>query len=159
MTLAPPNFQMSNKSPTSWSSYESRTSLVKEAAFKRGALSMWTGFMEFAPRDNILEVAVGLHNVCIHMVGCILVILKLTLTSRPPLLVWSIPSLSSLHCPSYHLYLEASRRKFLSCGKDMMPLRGTTHELKRLRMVLLSLAMGTCQVFFFLHPCNPSPEI
>ena len=83
------------------------------------------------------------------MVGRILVILKLTLASWPPLLVWPTPSLSSLRCPSYRLYLEALRRNSLSWGKDMVPLRGTTHELKRLRMVLLSLAMATCQVFFF----------
>ncbi|KAH9485656.1 Anditomin synthesis protein L [Psilocybe cubensis] len=45
-----------------WNSEDSRTTLLREEgeSMKRKIRSVWAGFVEFALRDNVLEVAVGL---------------------------------------------------------------------------------------------------
>jgi len=57
---------MSNDSP--WVSNDPRTALNHAGTtVKRGARSIWAGFVEFALRDNVLEIAVGLMYVSLSL--------------------------------------------------------------------------------------------
>lgn len=48
-----------NAHPSRWSSMEERL-LNVEAQISRQVKGIWSGFLDFALRDNVLEVAVGL---------------------------------------------------------------------------------------------------
>ncbi|KAF5324218.1 hypothetical protein D9619_011209 [Psilocybe cf. subviscida] len=51
-----------------WSTEEARESLMRtEQTFVRKINSAWSGFLNFALRDNVLEVAVGLMG--LHYAG------------------------------------------------------------------------------------------
>jgi hypothetical protein len=80
--------------------------------------------------------------------------LWLTLLSRTSsfLLSPSFPSRSCLEAEAP----AASRRSFLSWGRDMVLLRATTPALRRLKMVLLSLAMGKRYCFIRTHVWDPT---
>jgi hypothetical protein len=72
---------MSADSPSTWGSSDAHETLVHtNATINRKIRSAWTGFLNFALRDNVLEVAVGLMYV-----------------------LWS---LSSLFFVNYSLYLQ-----------------------------------------------------
>jgi large conductance mechanosensitive channel len=55
---------MSADSPSTWGSSDAHETLVHtNATLNRKIRSAWTGFLNFALRDNVLEVAVGLMYV------------------------------------------------------------------------------------------------
>jgi len=55
---------MSAESPSAWESADAHEALLHtNATINRKIRSAWTGFLNFALRDNVLEVAVGLMYV------------------------------------------------------------------------------------------------
>lgn len=142
------NTPMPNESP--WLSTETIALDNAAATVKRGVRNVLTKFIQFALRDSVLEVSLGLMYVFYRfdLFAHFSLIFRIWFQElQPRLPVWltlSYQTLFSLLCPSFRSCLEASRRNSLFWSQDIVLWWATIHALRRLRMVLLSLATGMC---------------